>query len=163
MVTTETKIELLTRTAIASWKQVIGRVDELLSSTSDDGLEKEVAPGRNRIFYLVGHLAAVSDRLFPLLGLGERLHPEFDAEFLENPDTHAPTKVSAADLRKAWTDINSKFTAAIEALRPEQWLEKHTAVSDEDFAKDPLRNRLAVLLSRTNHASFHVGQIRLTQ
>jgi len=163
MVTTETQIELLTRTAMASWKQVIGRVDELLSSTGDDGLEKEVAPGRNRIFYLVGHLAAVSDRLFPLLGLGERLHPEYDTEYLENPDTHTTSKVPASELRKAWTDINSKLTAAMEALRPEQWLEKHTAVSEEDFAKDPLRNRLAVLLSRTNHASFHIGQIRLTQ
>lgn len=163
MVTTETQTELLTRTAIASWKQVIGRVDEVLSSTNDEGLEKVVAPGKNRILYLVGHLAAVSDRMLPLLGLGDRLHPEFDAEFLENPDSHGPTKVSAAGVRAAWTAINSKLTGAMEALKPEQWLERHNSVSEEDFAKDPLRNRLAVLLSRTNHASFHVGQIRLTQ
>jgi len=42
------------------------------------------------------------------------------------------------------------------------WL-SHTAVSDEDFSKNPTRNRLAVFLNRTNHASFHIGQIALTK
>jgi hypothetical protein len=105
----------------------------------------------------------VHDRMLPLLGLGERLHPELDAAFLDNPDGPAANEVSTADLRKAWTEVNSKLTAAFEALRPAQWLEKHTAVSEQDFAKEPHRNRLSVLLSRTNHASFHSGQIRLTQ
>jgi hypothetical protein len=31
----------------------------------------------------------------------------------------------------------------------------------EDYAKDPTRNRLADLLSRTNHMSYHLGQITL--
>jgi len=57
--------------------------------------------------------------------------------------------------------VNSKLTAAFETLTPQQWLEKHTAVSAEDFAKDPTRNRLAVLMSRTNHAAFHTGQAAL--
>ncbi|MGC2661355.1 MAG: DinB family protein [Bryobacteraceae bacterium] len=158
-----TQIELLTQTALSSWKLVIGRIDQALSSTGDESLDKEVAPGRNRVFYLLGHLTAVHDRLFPLLGIGERLHPELDADFLDNPDRHSADKISGADLRKAWFEVNTKLTAAFEALRPEQWLEKHTAVSEQDFEKDPLRNRLAVLLSRTNHVAFHSGQMRLTQ
>jgi hypothetical protein len=158
-----TATEQLTTTALASWKLVIGRLDQMLAATGDDDLQHEVAPGRNRIFYLLGHLTAVHDRLFPLLGLGERLHPELDAAFLEHPDTHAAGDVSPAQLRQAWADVNARLIAAFEALRPEEWLERHTAVSAEDFAKDPLRNRLAVLLSRTNHASFHTGQIRLTR
>jgi hypothetical protein len=40
-------------------------------------------------------------------------------------------------------------------------LRRHNAVSEEDYAKDPTRNRLAVLLSRTNHMSYHLGQITL--
>jgi hypothetical protein len=47
------------------------------------------------------------------------------------------------------------------ALPPEEWLKKHNAVSDEDFAKDPLRNRRSVLQTRTTHAGFHAGRIRL--
>jgi uncharacterized damage-inducible protein DinB len=158
-----TQLEQVTATAINSWKQVIGRIDQGLASASDDSLELEVAPGRNRVFYLLGHLTAVHDRLFSLLGLGERLHPELDKDFLEEPDHHAPNSFSPASLRTAWAEVNGKLIAAFESLRPEEWLERHTAVSEEDFAKDPTRNRLAVLLSRTNHASFHTGQIRLTQ
>ena len=153
----------LTAAALDSWKQVLGRIDQILTSSSDEDFEREVAPGRNRVRYLVGHLAAVHDRMFALLGVGERLHPELDAEFLENPDSHAAGSHSAAQLRAIWAEVNAKLTAALEQLTPEQWLDKHTAVSDEDFKKEPHRHRLSVLLSRTNHASFHQGQLRLTR
>jgi hypothetical protein len=43
-------------------------------------------------------------------------------------------------------------------LQPEQWLHKHSAVSDEDFAKQPERNRFAILQSRMNHLAHHLGQ-----
>ncbi|MEO6878203.1 MAG: DinB family protein [Gemmatimonadaceae bacterium] len=158
-----TQSELLAAAAVNSWKLVTSRLNDMIASMSDSDLEQVVAPGRNRVSYLVGHLAAVHDRMFTLLGVGERMHPELDAEFLETPDTHGPSSVSAADLRKAWTEVDTKLTSTLESLRPEQWLEKHTSVSDEEFAKDPLRNRLSVLMSRTNHASFHIGQMRLTR
>jgi hypothetical protein len=32
------------------------------------------------------------------------------------------------------------------------------SVSEEDFAKDTSRNRFSILLSRTNHLSYHLGQ-----
>jgi hypothetical protein len=158
-----TNEELFAGIAVNSWKQIIARLDQMFSAIRDEDLKQPIAPGRNRVFYLLGHLTAVHDRMFPLLGLGERMHSELDAAFLDNPDGPAVDAVSPANLRKAWTEINSKLTTAFEALRPAQWLEKHTAVSEQDFAKEPLRNRLAVLMSRTNHASFHSGQIRLTQ
>jgi hypothetical protein len=44
-------------------------------------------------------------------------------------------------------------------MTAEQWLEKHTSVSDEDFAKEPHRNKLSVLISRTNHLANHIGQL----
>jgi hypothetical protein len=34
-------------------------------------------------------------------------------------------------------------------------------VSDADFGVNPLRNRLAVLLSRTEHIAYHLGQVAL--
>jgi len=45
----------------------------------------------------------------------------------------------------------------LKKCRGPDWLARHTAVSEEDFAKDPSRNRFAVLLSRTNHLSYHLG------
>ena len=98
-----------------------------------------------------------------MLGLGERLHPELDDIFITSPDRTRPDSVSATDLKQAWSEVNTKLTAAFEKLTPQQWLEKHTAVSDEDFAKDPTRNRLAVLMNRTNHAAFHTGQMALAR
>jgi len=35
------------------------------------------------------------------------------------------------------------------------------AISEEDYAKNPARNRLAVLLNRTTHTSYHLGQALL--
>jgi len=46
-----------------------------------------------------------------------------------------------------------------EEMSGPDWLQRHTAVSEEDFAKDTSRNRFAILLSRTNHLSYHLGQL----
>ena len=155
--------ELMTTTAVNTWKLVIGRFSKGIAPLTDEQLQQQVAPGRNRLLYLVGHLTAVHDRMFPLLDIGERLHPELDDVYITNPDKTHPDPLSAADLKQAWTDVNAKLTAAFEKLTPEEWLQKHTAVSDEDFAKDPTRNRLAILLSRTSHAAFHSGQAVLVK
>jgi DinB family protein len=153
--------EMLAHTALNAWKLVVGRLDTAIAPLTDEQLQRQVAPGKNRLLYLVGHLTAVHDRLFPMLGLGDRLRPELDEIYITNPDRALSDPISPADLKQSWSEVNSKLTAAFEKLTPRQWLEKHTAVSDEDFAKDPTRNRLAVLISRTNHAAFHTGQAAL--
>jgi hypothetical protein len=150
-------------TVIGSWKQVVERLDKKIQPLSEEQLQQRVAPERNRLRYLVGHLTAVHDRMFPLLGLGERLHPELDEAYVTNPDGTLADPISVEDLKKAWSDVNAKVTAVVEALTAEEWLQKHTRVSDEDFAKDPSRNRLSVFLSRTNHASGHLGQMALVK
>jgi len=157
-VTTEA---LYTDTALRAWKLIIAQLDQMFSSMNDEELLREVAPGRNRVFYLMGHLTAVHDRLLPMLSLGERLHPELDDDFLTNADRVTADRVAPEAVRLAWSEVNARLTAAMAALPPEEWLKKHGAVSDEDFAKGPLRNRLAVLQTRTTHAGFHAGQIRL--
>src|ERR1700757_1038144 len=158
-----TNEEILGVTVLNSWKLAINRFGKTLSELSDEQLQQQVAPGRNRVFYLLGHLTAIHDRMFPMLGLGERLHPELDEPYITNPDRALTDPVSASDLKKAWTEVNRKLTAAFERFTPEDWLQKHTAVSDEDFAKNPTRNRLAVVMSRTNHTSFHSGQAILAK
>jgi hypothetical protein len=158
-----TNEELPGITALNSWKLVIGRFDQNLATLTDEQLQTQVAPARNRLIYLLGHLTAVHDRLFPMLGLGERLYPELDETYITNPDRALADPVSASDLKKAWTEVNAKLTDAFEGFTPADWLKKHAAVSDEDFAKDPTRNRLAVVMSRTNHASFHSGQAVLAK
>ena len=38
------------------------------------------------------------------------------------------------------------------------WAQRHTAVSAEDFKREPHRNRFGVLLGRTAHLAYHLGQ-----
>ncbi len=161
--TTTTAEDVMVQNALAAWKQTTGQIDKTLAALDDEGLQREVAPGRNRVYYLLGHLTAVSDRLFPLMRLGERLHPELDEAFLTQPDRTVEDPVPPSALRGAWTEVSGKLLAAFEKLTPAEWLERHDSVSAEDFAKEPLRNRLAILLSRSQHAAMHEGQMRLAK
>src|SRR6476469_7574444 len=58
-VTTE---EILASTALNSWKLVIGRVNEGIASLDEEQLQRPVAPGKNRLLYLLGHLTVTHDR-----------------------------------------------------------------------------------------------------
>jgi uncharacterized damage-inducible protein DinB len=158
-----TNEEFLGVTILNSWKHVINRLDKILSDLSYEQLQQQVAPGRNRVFYLLGHLTAMHDRMLPLLGLGDRLHPELDEPYIANPDRVLADPLSATELRRAWSEVNNKLTTAFETFTSDDWLQKHTAVSDGDFVKDPTRNRLAIVISRTNHASYHSGQVILAK
>jgi hypothetical protein len=158
---TVTSHELSVKVAINSWRLVSERANKTLSNLTEDQLLKEVAPGRNRLIYLWGHLTAVHDAMFPILGLGERLHPELDAIFISSPDKTGPQLPPVAELRKYWDEVNGKLLSQFATVSENEWLQRHNAVSEEDYAKDPTRNRLAVLLSRTNHMSYHLGQITL--
>lgn len=148
---------------LSSWVQVVSRLDQRFASLDEEQLQKQIAPNKNRLFYLLGHLTAVHDRMLPLLGIGERLHTELDEVYIVTPDRTRPDPLSAADLKKAWNEVNTALLSGIEKFSAKDWLGKHASVSEEDFAKDPTRNRLTVFLSRTNHVSFHAGQAVLTK
>ena len=150
--------ELFLSGALSLWTTTIDRADKLFSGLTPDQLAREIAPRKNRLIYLWGHLTAVHDRMLPLLGFGPRLHPEFDDPFLTNPDKTAPNMPSAEEVKKSWNEVNGKLRDGFAKLSAADWLQKHASVSEEDFAKDPLRNRFAILLSRTNHLSYHLGQ-----
>ena len=158
---TVTSHDLAVQVAINSWRLVLERTNKALSNLTDDQLLKEVAPGKNRVIYLWGHLTAVHDAMFPILGLGERLHPELDAIFISSPDKAGAQLPPVGELRKYWDEVNGKLLSQFASLSADEWLQRHCSMSEEDYAKDPTRNRLAVLLSRTNHLSYHLGQITL--
>ena len=146
--------EALIQTTISSWEQVINRVGTLCLSCSEEQLLVEVAPGKNRLLYLWGHLTAVNDAMFSVLRLGERRHPELDAVFIAQPDRSVPLPTSA-EIAKCWEDVHTELLSRFKTLSSKDWLERHGNVSPEEFERNQMRNRLAVLLGRTNHASYH--------
>lgn len=152
--------EVFLANAVAVWKSASERADKLFQSLNEEELLKEVAPGRNRLIYLLGHLTAMHDRMIVLLGIGERVEPDFDAIFLTAADK-ASELPKVERVKQAWTLVSQRLNDGISTLTYEEWLEPHTAVSADDFAKDVLRNKLSILLTRTNHLAYHLGQANL--
>ncbi len=155
--------QLMIDTTLRSWKDNANRIVKFFGALSPEQLEQEVAPGRNRLIYLWGHIAAVNDGLFPLLGLGPRHYPEMEAMFVTNPDRAPITIYSAVELKEAWNHINEKLLVAFIGWSPADWLARHTAVSAEEFGREPHRNRYAAMLSRNMHMTYHFGQAILAK
>lgn len=153
--------QTIVASAVHSWKQNVERADKVFSGLTEQQLLTEVAPGRNRLVYLWGHLTAVHDGMLPLLGLGDRLHPELDAAFLTAADKAVGVLPSAAEIKGHWGEVNGRLLAGFGNFTASDWAQRHTAVSEEDFAANPLRNRLSVLMSRTSHLAYHLGQTAL--
>src|ERR1700683_1081630 len=84
-------------------------------------------------------------------GIGRRIHR-----------ATAPLPMST-EMAKCWEDVYTELLSRFKTLSSKEWLERHGNVSPEEFERNPTRNRLAVLLGRTNHASYHFGQMMLAK
>lgn len=151
--------QLFIKMTLDAWKTQIARTTKLIDSLTDEQLQREVAPGRNTGVYLVGHLTAIHDALISLMRFGERLYPELDKIFVDNPDSSGLTKPLVRELRSAWNNVNEKLSKYFDTLTVKQWFERHAAISEGDFEKEPHRNRLNVVLNRTSHLANHLGQL----
>jgi hypothetical protein len=96
-----------------------------------------------------------------MFGLGEPLFPSFPELFSKNPDRTFADIPTIAELRQSWEIVNNTLATHFNNMQITDWLSRHTKVSEEDFAADPLRNKLNVLISRTIHIGYHLGQLIL--
>jgi hypothetical protein len=152
---------LLIDSALRTWKGLVDRTNKLFDSLSEDQLQQEIAPGKNRLIYLLGHLTAVNDALLPLLDFGPRRHPELDAIFLHAGDRASRDTLSGAELKRLWHESADTLWTEFSKLSPAEWTQRHTSVTEDDFKREPHRNRFNVLLSRTSHLASHLGQAAL--
>lgn len=155
------KEQLIIKMVVDAWHQYLKRTDDLFRQFTDEDLLKQIAPGKNTGKYLLGHLTAVHDRMLPLLGIGQSLYPAIHDDFERTPDGDQVKDHSTADLRRQWAEVNTALNNAVATLTFEQWFEKHAAISAEDFSNEPHRNRLNVIINRTNHVAWHYGQLVL--
>src|SRR3989337_3321026 len=121
---------------LSAWDSYNARVNKLIDALSEEQLSAETAPGRNSSVYLLGHLTAVSDALFPILGFGERLYPQLDKIFLENPDKSGLQMPPINELKEYWKKVNIKLTDHILQVSEDEWFTRHNNVSEVDFAND---------------------------
>ena len=149
--------------ALRAWKFNADRLEKFFEPLSDEQLQQEVAPGRNRLVYLLGHLAAVNDRLFPLLRIGPRLHPELEPAFITSPDRSVAALPPGSELKQRLHRVDDALWTAFNKWSAAEWLERHDAVSETEFASEPHRNRFSVMLARDTHMAFHYGQVILAK
>ena len=149
--------------ALRSWRSNMDRAGKLFGSLTPEELELQVAPTRNRLIYIWGHLTALNDAILPLFGFGPRRYPHLDKMFVTNPDRAVARILSGLELRDIWTQLDVALWEEFQKLSPSDWLQRHQGVSPEDFIREPHRNRYASLLGRTAHLAYHFGQAMLAQ
>ena len=143
------------------WNALIKNFDTTLNELTDDQLQKEIAPGKNRGIYLLGHLIAVHDDMLTLLNLGDKMYPELFEPFIKSPDKAVSNIPSAKELRACWSKQVDVLKQKFDSMQPEDWFTKHNSVSVEDFIKEPHRNKLNIIITRTTHLAYHHGQFIL--
>ena len=156
-----TRNELIVKMIFDRWNTLLKNCDALLDAIADEQLQKEIAPGKNRGVYLLGHLIAVHDDMLTLLNLGEKEHADLFELFVKSPDKAVSEIPSAQELKIIWKKQVELLATKFESLSADDWFEKHTAVAAEDFIKEPHRNKLNIIITRTTHLAYHVGQLAL--
>ncbi|MGN6341415.1 MAG: hypothetical protein ACTHML_10650 [Ginsengibacter sp.] len=78
--------EVLIKMITDSWQKQLTATNKIFDNLSNEKLLHEVAPGRNRGIYLLGHLTVVHDRMLPLLRFEEVKYSELKPVFLDAPD-----------------------------------------------------------------------------
>ncbi len=146
---------------LLQWKTYVTRTQKVIDSLSEENFHKAIVPGGNSPSWILGHLADADDALLELFGIGKRLYPELKTIYHHERGTNQSGHLSKADLDKKWKDISAALDTAFKSWSEQDWLSKHTAVSEEDFKKEPHRNRLNVMLSRVAHKASHLGQIAM--
>jgi hypothetical protein len=76
----------------------------------------------------------------------------------ENPDRGIAKVLRVPVLVEIWIELDVALWGQFQQLFPSDWLQRHQAVSPEEFLREPHRNRFASLLGRTAHLVYHFGQ-----
>jgi uncharacterized damage-inducible protein DinB len=155
------QLNVLVKMTLAAWDAQNSYLFKLITSLTDEQLANEIAPARNTGIYLFGHLVAVNDAMLPLMGFGDRLFPALENVFINNPDKSGLAMPTVTTLKENLKAINEKLAIHFQSASADEWLSRHMSVSPEDFIKEPQRNKLNIVISRTHHMAYHLGQMQL--
>jgi uncharacterized damage-inducible protein DinB len=146
---------------IRQWDAYNRLMLKTLENISEADFHKPIVAGGNSPSWLLGHLADTDDALLELFGIRNRLYPNLAKIYHHERDTNQTGHLSKEELITQWQAIITELDRAIKAYSEDDWLARHMVVSEEDFKKEPHRNKLNVMLSRVTHKASHLGQIAL--
>lgn len=146
---------------LLNWDLQNKRIQKVIDSISDENYNKPILPGGNTPSWILGHLAEADDSLIELMGIGKRIYPDLKTIYHHEKGNNQSGHLSKQELVEKWQAIQARLDEAFRQWSETEWLSRHTAVSEEDFKKEPHRNKLNVLLSRITHKASHLGQLAL--
>jgi len=133
----------------------------VLDAIPEEDFYKPIVPGGNSPSWLMGHLVDTDDALLELFGIRNRLFPELAKIYNHERGTNQTGHLSKEELTTKWKAIEAELDIAFKSMSESDWHGRHMAVSEEDFKKEPYRNKLNVMLSRVTHKASHLGQIAM--
>ena len=148
---------------LLQWDTYNRRMQKAIESIPDEKVYQSIVPGGNSPSWLMGHLADTDDALLELFGIRQRMFPELAKIYHHERGTNQSGHLSKAELLTKWKVIVAELDRTFRAMTESDWHSKHTAVSDEDFKKEPHRNKLNVMLSRVTHKASHLGQMAMQE
>ena len=146
---------------ILNWDTQNKRIQKVLDTINEENYNKLLVPGGNTPSWILGHLAEADDALLELLGIGKRLYPELKDVYHHERGSNQSGHLSKQEVSERWNNILRQLDTAFHSWTESEWLNRHTAISEADFIKEPHRNKLNVLLSRITHKASHLGQLAI--
>ncbi len=151
--------EVMVKMVLDMWNIRIKQTGELFGKLSDEQLLMELEGFKNRGIYLLGHLTAAHDQMFPLLDFGNPIVPHYKSIFIDKADKEVSKIPDVSEIRDNWNEVNNGLSDCFRSMSAGAWFQKHTSVSQDEFANEPHRNKLNIVLTRSNHLSHHYGQL----
>jgi len=62
-----------------------------------------------------------------------------------------------------WSQLGDLLSSEFAKLTPAEWLDRHQAVHQRTLNVSRTRNRYTILLGRTTHLAYHLGQAILVK
>ncbi|GHN01681.1 hypothetical protein WSM22_31700 [Cytophagales bacterium WSM2-2] len=146
---------------LLQWNTYNTRMQKALDSISEENFHKSILENGNTPSWLFGHLVDTEDGLLELFGIRNRMYPELKTIYHHERGTNQAGHLSKSDLTAKWKTISAELDKAFKSWSEGEWMNRHTAVSEEDFKKEPHRNKLNVMLARVGHKASHLGQIAM--
>lgn len=146
---------------LLQWDMHTRRIQKIMDTISNENYTKAIVTGGNSPSWIMGHLADTDDRLLELFGIRQRMFPELEKIYHHERGTNQLNHLSKEELMVKWNAITAELDRVFKGMSEADWHARHMAVSEEDFKKEPYRNKLNVLLSRVTHKASHFGQIAM--
>ena len=146
---------------LLQWNTYNRLMQKSFDGLSDENYFKQIVPNGNSPSWIMGHLVDTDDKLLELFGIRDRMFPELATIYHHERGTNQVNHLSKDELIVKWKSISGELDRAFKSWTEADWHSRHTAVSEEDFKKEPHRNKLNVMLSRVEHKASHLGQVAM--